>query len=308
MEEIYLEYLQFSILCICFFILWYQKDSSIEYIHQEDESYRMMKNHLELSNHRSDIEPMLKKMLLKTNKTSVHTKKIIDTYEEYQYIYVFYSKHLIIYFTKKCGEEDKIFFEGVNKLEDLKNISLFQIFKNKGIMTIQKETIEEEGIFVKMEECYLEKIEKIQNLEEAFYYMKKKWYHKQCDHKYHIWIEGYSLGGLYSQLFIYQLYMKGKLKKCKIKYFNIESWFGGDKENFEEFKKIVDYKSVLTYGGILHVYNKLFQKYHHIEKMVKIEEDDNDIHIKKYMKYPFPFGILRYIFKYHLLSSFVKKD
>ncbi len=306
MEEIYFEYLQFSVLCICFFILWYQKDSSIEYIQPEDESYHMMRNHLELSEHRSDIEPKLKKMLMKKDIETLHTKKIIDTYDEYKYIYIFYSKHLIIYFTKKCGEEDKIFFEGVNKIEDLKNISLFQIFKNKGIMTIHQDTIEEEGIFVRMDECYLEKIDDIISVEEAFYYIKREWYKKQCDHKYHIWIEGYSLGGLYSQLFIYQLYMKGKLKKCKIKYFNIESWFGGDKENFEEFKKIVEYKSVLTYGGILHVYNRLFQKYHHIEKMVKIDEDQEDI--KKYMKYPFPFGILRYIFKYHLLSSFIKKN
>ncbi len=89
MEEIYLEYLQFSVLCIFFFILWYQKDSSIEYIQPEDESYHMMRNHLELSEHRSDIEPKLKKMLLKSDIQTLHTKKIIDTYDEYQYIYIF---------------------------------------------------------------------------------------------------------------------------------------------------------------------------------------------------------------------------
>ncbi len=316
------KWIQILFLFLIFYGILRNKNESVQYLNKEDKTYSTMKNHLLISEFRSNIDKKLELLLKNENLKNIKIKdnKIKNFLVEnnFEYFYIYFSNNIVVYFFKRNNinenqnlrENDKIYFEGLRKIKEISNFSLPKIIKNKGILCIKDKVLEEEGILIKLDENNLIKIEKSMDIINTFLYFKKNIYLKKIlsnqEQKYHIEMEGFSLGGLYSQLFLYNLYKNNLIEDCLIDYINIESWFGGDKEKYEEFKKIIKMKNIMTFGSLFYLYNKFFQKYNNINEAVYIDETDEMIFLK-YMKQPFPYGIIDYIKNYHIIKDFLPK-
>ncbi len=308
------KWIQILFLFLIFYGILRNKNESVQYLNKDDNTYLTMKNHLIISEFRSRLDCKLEILLKKDDINNIKIKEnIINDFlkeNSFEYFYIYYSDNIVVYFFKRINELDKIYFEGLRKIKEIKNFSIPKIIKNKGILCIQDKVLEEEGILVKFEENNLRKIDKKINITNTFLHFKKYIYMKKLikndKEKYHIEMEGFSLGGLYSQLFLYNLFKNKLIEDCIIDYINIESWFGGDKEKYDEFNKIIKMKNIMTYGSLFYLYNKFFQKYNNINEAVYIDETDEMIFLK-YMKQPFPYGIIDYVKNYHIIRDFLPK-
>ncbi len=315
------KWIQILFLSLIFYGLIKNKNESVKFIDNKDETYNHMKEHLILSEFRISIDKYLDKLLevkelkeIKLNNEKVNEFMLNNKYE---YFYIYYSENIVVYLFKREKDKDKIYFEGLRKFKEINNFSLPKIIKNKGILTIKDELIKEKGICIKFENNSIIKIIKNIDLINLFIHFKENIYKKDNENenenenqieneKIKIEMEGFSLGGLYSQLFIYNLHQKELLKDVEINYINIESWFGGNKEYYEVFNKICKTKNIMTYGSLFYLYNKFLQKYNKIDEAIYIDDTDELI-FTKYMKQPFPYGIIDYIKNYHIIKDFLPK-
>lgn len=292
----------------------YKNNSPIEIVQPNDEEYNCIQTHIHLSNFRIKIENIIQKIYDDytshksfTKYKQIHSGYIIQNEQDFEYHYIYYNKYVMAYFSKKYGEDnfDTIYFEGLHKITDLQNISILQIFKNKKI-TFDKKKFHENGILFQIHSCYLKPIF-ISSFYNSFLYIQNKYYHFQHNIPYSINIEGYSLGGLYSQMFICHLIENGKIENYKIYLYNIESWFYGNKDEYEHFTQHVSMNNILNPKSVFYLFNQYFQKYNKINKLLKVSNDKNDGK-EESIKYPFPFGFVHYIMKHHLLSNFVSEE
>ena len=129
---------------------------------------------------------------------------------------------------------------------------------------------------------------------------------KLYNDKINININGFSLGGVLSQVFVHNLLELENYKdRLNIQLFNIESWFGGDENDFNEFKKKIDINNIYNKNSIFYLYNKIYQPYFNNNK--QLEDDNKEIEDDTlYKQSPFPCEIIKYINKYHFLSKIIK--
>jgi hypothetical protein len=121
-------------------------------------------------------------------------------------------------------------------------------------------------------------------------------------------VNGYSLGGPFSQVFAYNIIQKYS-DRLNITIFNIESWFGGNKELYDKLTENIEIFNTYNNKSILYFFNILFQKYFKSDYIIKNNvKNINEDNIDNYVCEKFPHGIVKYIKNNHLLSHIFKND
>lgn len=303
MNFFHFQYIQFFFLFLISWILSRSKHSSIQFIDSQDSDFHLLQSHIQYSEIRSLLDSDIQQMFHNPEISNVYLKKTNPLHKEHEYMYLFYTPYLNVYFSKRKQENeneksiDRIYFEGLHKITDLHKISFSKFFQ-QGYLSIDPTSIHEKGILLKMTSKHFYKVFE-GNLMNAFFYVKKKEYKKKDD-QYHLCMEGYSLGGIYSQYFIYELAKMKKMKNYHIQYYNVESWFSGNEEKYQELKRMVDYKNIKNQKSFMYIYNRLFQQFHEVDRTI----GDTKMDMKHYLKYPFPFGIIKYFIQHHMLHDF----
>ena len=220
-----------------------------------------------------------------------------------EYFYYFKSSMLNVFFFKKTdSNEHIIFFDGMKKFKDvidlIINISLESL--NHYIFDI----LNEDGIFY---DNTLKEYDNINNIFEAFLYIKEMLYKK--DQENNVSIYGYSLGGPLSYLFLDILekndliYENDNTEKLNIKITSIESWFEGNKQLYDKIKNKNDFKTIFNKGSFMFLYKNIFQTY--IDDYILVESNDDDEIQDKYLMKPFPFGLIQYFKDNHSIDKII---
>ena len=213
-----------------------------------------------------------------------------------EYFYYFKSSMLNVFFFKKTNSKEHIiFFDGMKKFKDvidlIINISLESL--NHYIFDI----LNEDGILY---DNTLKEYDNINNIFEAFLYIKEMLYKK--DQENNVSIYGYSLGGPLSYLFLDILEKNDLIPELNIKITSIESWFEGNKQLYEKIKNKNDFKTIFNKGSFMFLYKNIFQTY--IDDYILVKNNDDKIQ-EKYLMKPFPFGLIQYFKDNHSIDKII---
>ena len=134
-------------------------------------------------------------------------------------------------------------------------------------------------------------------------YLYNSNYNCGINDKIQLKINGFSLGGPISQLFI--LLITEKYYNLNIEMYNIESWFGGNEEIYDKMKQNINIVNIYNNKSIIYLFNYYFQRYFKSDQL--IETDDlSYLKLKEYNRLLFPCGIINYMVDNHLLSEILK--
>ena len=246
--------------------------------------------------------------------------------ENNDYFYLFYNKfNIYIYFFKtKDSNIHNIYFNGINNKKDLNILfdTIIKLISNNYNFEYVNKLINKNGFLYKI---YPDKISKIIFLENnilrkntllnSFEYLFNNEYNNienmntenmKCnniqDNKINLNINGFSLGGILSQVFVHEILEKYE-NKLNIELFNIESWFGGNKDEYDDFCQKIKINNIYNKNSVFYFYNKLFQSY--FNNTSKFEEHDED-NLYEYKMKIFPCEIIKYVNSYHFLSKIIK--
>lgn len=295
----------FIILLLCGRILR-SNPKKHEIIKKYDTIYRVMEDHYTISKFVKRVIHLCKinsyQIMNHYHYEILQSKNKI--FHNMEYIYFFRSTNLLVYFFKSKYENNhKVYFEGVNDMGDLQYLSFpNQWFQEYTLKSIRK-NLSERGYLFKIEEnCVLRVKNHIHTIFSSFSYLNHQYYQH---HNKDILIEGYSMGGVLSQIFTYILLQQKYIQKYQlsISLYIIESWWGGSKEFYEYLSSSIQIKNVMCMGSILYYYNLIFQHYFHIDKYVNFQIKPL---FTKYIKLPFPIGITEYFGDHHYISRFLQ--
>jgi len=232
-------------------------------------------------------------------------KKISNYNEEYnkllennEYFYVFYSGNVYTYFFREKGENSNvIYFNGITNVNDIHTIlsTIMDIVSSNFNYENIEKLLNKKGILYESE-IYSNKY----SLLELFDYLYHNIYSKE---KLFLKINGFSLGGPISQLFT--ILIKDKYKDLDIEIFNIESWFGGNKEIYENMKNKINISNIYNKKSLFYFFNIIFQKYFKATHF--IYNNDFPQH-NKFISEKFSSGLINYIVENHLLSKIFSND
>ncbi len=237
-----------------------KNETEIIHIHQYLTKYRFL------------IHDFLQNEKIKINKT-IHTKLTLEEWISFDYLYIFYHESICIYLFGKNGI-DYLFFEGLHKWTDLKEINLKKWIQHHKLF--YDNVFLQKGILFSIHQCYITPIAK-DSFINIFQFIQYKYYNVDQNDKIPLIMEGYSLGGIYLQLWIQYMKKSNILKYFDIEAYQIESWFQGNEEEYKEFKKIISIKNMMKHGSYFHLYNSLFQKYRKIDYYIPRSEEIKDI-------------------------------
>lgn len=208
------------------------------------------------------------------------------------YFYIFANDNNVhsYFFKEKNSDKHSIYFSGINNPKDIKTI--LDIISNKFTYDNVENILNKNGTLYMIHEDKIKKVDSDHNIFDVFDFLYKDVYKT-----YNIQINGYSLGGPLSQVFT--LSILNKYDNLDIENYNIESWFIGDKEDYNEVKNIIKLCNIYNPKSVLFHYNNLFQKYNKVDYLIKKDNDNID----KYILKCFPNGIIKYINNTHLLSN-----
>ena len=239
-----------------------------QFIQKDNYEFNIVETHRILTHFRFMIQDLLKE---KINKT-IHTEWTVEYLISFEYFYIFYHESICVYFFRKDGI-DQIFFEGLHKWSDLKNIDLIKWIQDKKI--IKMDGLLKKGNLLRIHDCYMTPIIDDHFLN-IFLFIENKHYDKKYN-KIPLLVEGYSLGGVYLQLFLELFEEKGILDKYQIDAYQIESWFQGREDVYNMFKEKFQVKNIMKYGSYFHLFNMMFQKYRNIHLYIKPSKEMKDI-------------------------------
>jgi hypothetical protein len=134
----------------------------------------------------------------------------------------------------------------------------------------------------------------------------KEYLNNSPDKIINLQINGYSFGGPLSQIFIYIIYEKYGRDCLNIQNYNIESWFSGSKEDFEDYKKIVKFYNIYNKKSVLYFYNILFQKHFEYDYLLDSNEATLENDVDPYIGKIFPNGLIKYVKDNHILKKIIK--
>ena len=233
------------------------------------------------------------------------------------YFYIFYNKYniYVYFFKEKNSDYHNIYFNGLNNRNDLFVMIdiAHKVLTNKFNFEQIENIIEKPGNLYYIKKNEINKISLLGNhcsLIESFDYIFYKYnihnniYKKKNNDKIKLKINGYSLGGVFSQVFAYTILNKYD-NIYDIEVYNVETWFGGNKELFDKFTNKVNIKNIYHKNSILYFYNILCQSYFKSDYTIECE-DNNLGNILENSIVLFPFGIIKYINNNHLLSKILK--
>lgn len=298
-------------------------DEKSNIIYKTDKSYILLKKIVEYTYITNDYINLIKKNI------QIPSDKNHILLENNEYFYLFYNKYntYVYFFKENNNNVHNIYFNGINNKKDIKILidTIVRVISNKFDFEHVENIIEKDGYFFDFTINDVKKINftknnKINNtLMNAFDYIYKNKYinndtdnNTKFDEKINLNINGYSLGGIFSQVFVYLLVEKyGNIYKNKfnIDFYNIESWFGGNEEKFNNFIEKINMKNIYNKKSIFSYHNIFFQP--HITNTYYIESDiDSDIEYKNDFfdnnVLLSPLGIINYITKNHFLSHIFK--
>jgi hypothetical protein len=260
-----------------------------------------------------------------------------------EYFYFFYNENNVLtyFFKEKNSKDHSIYFCGIDNVNDIKTM-LTILINNYSFENIEK-ILNKDGILYKINNDSIEKVIIDVNIYNTFDYLDKNIYNKYSniyniynedntiytsDHikiynesnneKINLNVNGYSLGGPFSQVFVYNIIKKDSVpeeilsnelndSKFNIKIFNIESWFGGNKEIYDELTKNIEIFNTYNNKSVLYFFNIIFQKYFKSDFIIK-NNNDNKENIDEYVLEKFPYGIIKYVKNNHLLSNIFKNS
>lgn len=266
-----------------------KSNSNIHFIQSNDIESDIILTHRTLSHYRFLIQDLLIKKTHRMNRT-IHTKYTLRDYISFDYFYIFFNESICVYFFGK-ERKDYIFFDGLHKITDFKNMNLIKWIQHKKI--IEMDVFMKSGRLIRLNDCYMTPIVN-DHIFNIFLFIQHKYYKKEDIIP--IVLEGYSLGGLYLQLFIQLLEEKNLLQKYHIQAYHIESWFQGSEEEYEIFKKKVNIKNIMKYGSYFHLINSTLQKYRKIDSFIPLSKETKSI-----LKSDMPFRFIEYGIASHML-------
>jgi hypothetical protein len=307
--------LQFMIL-ITFYILsqkFKTNDDNEEILYKDTEYYNFLKTIVSYNNITKKYIKFMEKN--KPIKISIDNSQLLNNNE---YFYIFYNKfNIYVYFFKeKNSNIHNIYFNGLNNRNDLSIIFniVHKIITNKFNFDKIESILEKEGNLYYIKKNEINKISLVENssLIKSFehiinnYNTYNKTYNKTDEkkNKINLKINGYSLGGVFSQVFTHMILNKYD-NMFNIELYNVETWFGGDKKMFDDFVSKISVKNIYHKNSILYFYNMLCQSYFKNDYIIESDEN-NLIDIVENSIILFPFGIIKYINNNHLLSKIFK--
>ncbi len=293
----------FIIFLICGTII--KKNSTqLNIVKKYDTIYRTMYNHYKISKF---VKNIIKKCAMNHYHIShkyEHNESHNSIFEDYEYIYFFRSKNLLVYFFKnnKENHHHKVYFEGVDEMGDLQYLSFPNKWFDEYTLKSVRKNLSERGFLFKITKNNIYRIKNDQHsIFDSFSYLN----HHIYNHHKSIEIEGYSMGGVLSQVFIYILLSNKYIQKYKLEIdlYIIESWWGGNKEFYEYLSSYIKIHNVMCMGSILYYYNLFFQNYFKVKKYVSFPVKPL---FHKYVQLPFPIGVTEYFGDHHYISRFLK--
>ena len=291
MTDLYenLEIIQFILISL--FILYQNNLNTEEILDKESIYYKFLLNIISYNNiTRKSIEYNLK------NKISEINNDIFLKNNEYFYIFSNKNNVYVYFFQEKISKKHFIYFNGFSNIKDVKTI--FNIIINNITYESIFKVLNKSGIFYKINNNKIEELNNKITVFEIFDYLYKNTY---INDKVELSINGYSLGGPYSQVFINTIITK--YNNLNIELYNVESWFFGNEDNYNIFKNNIKIYNIYNNKSILYFYNNIFQDYN---KCNYILNDNNNNKIREYFKYFIkiaPYGVIKYIKDNHILSK-----
>lgn len=289
-----LQLMQFMII-ILFFILSEYKNNEI-LLDKNTKYYIFLKKIVEYNN--------ITKKFVNKNIIITYEKKYELLLKNNEYFYIFYNNNVYTYFLKeKTSNYHTIYFNGINNVTDIKIIikTIYNVITSNFNYDHIEELLKKNGKLYKIDNTSIKLNDNHYSVLEVFDYLYNTIYniHNSSD-KIKLKINGFSLGGPISQLFT--LFLLDKYKnKLDINFYNIESWFGGNKEIYDKLLTNVNIFNLYNQKSIFYFFNKYCQKY--FESNYLINEDKNNDTDYKII---FPIGIINYVIDNHLLSKILK--
>lgn len=236
--------------------------------------------------------------------------------ENNEYFYLFFSNNVYTYFFKeKDSNYHSIYFNGINNMNDIKVIistaydvinqnfnfsNIESILNRKGYLyNVLHDKIDKENIKYSVFEVF-------DLLYDNYYKINNNDNDLNNNEKINIHINGFSIGGPESQLFTISILEKYK-DKFNIDMYNIESWFGGNKEIYNKLNENVKIFNMYNNKSVFYFFNIFFQKYFKTDYIVSDTQDNYLENIVDYNSKLCPEGIFDYILDYHLISRWKKK-
>jgi hypothetical protein len=291
-----MEILQFIIICL---FISYKNNLDTEKILEKDSKYYIfLLNIINYNNiTRKNIECNLK------NEINEIDDDIFLKNNEYFYIFTNNKNLYVYFFQEKVSKKHFIYFNGFNNIKDIATV--FNLITNNITYETVGTVLNNNGIFYKIINNKVKKfINKITILEMFDQVYVNKYIIDKKDDKINLFINGYSLGGPYSQVFVNLL--NNKYNDLNIELYNIESWFTGDENKYNNLKNNIKIYNIYNDKSILYFYNHIFQNYN---KCTYILSSDNkeSIHkyFKKYLLKNAPYGIIKYTKDHHMLSRII---
>lgn len=293
-----IQLLQFIVIII--FSLLSSKKSDIPSIDNSHPYYHFLLNIVEYNN------IFYKKILKNQEEEKDELYPIFN--EKNDYFYFFHNKYNVsAYFFKETDSNTHtIHFNGINKMNELKLITkiLYSNFRTKNI----EKLLNKDGVLYEVSENNtISKINTALKIEDHFHYMYEKYYkHNKSSNPINLKINGYSLGGPLSQIFIHIILEKYPQNTFNIENYNIETWFSGSKEEYENFTKLTQVYNIYNKKSVLYFYNIIFQKYFQVNNFIKKDEENESYdYIEDSILKFFPDGIIKYINNNHVLSKII---
>ncbi len=305
----------FIIFLICGSII--KKNSTqLNIVKKYDTIYTTMYNHYEISKFIKDIIKKCKINHYHISHKYNHNEYNNNIFKKIEYIYFFRSKNLLVYFFKKISENNhKVYFEGVDEMGDLQYLSFPNKWFNQYTLKSVHKNLSERGFLFQITQNHILRIKnENHSIFDSFSYLNHTIYTNNIkiddslqSSKFYtkIEIEGYSMGGVLSQIFIYILLCNKYIQKynLNIDLYIIESWWGGNKDFYEYLSSYIKIHNVMCVGSILYYYNLFFQNYFKVKKYVSFPIKPL---FQKYIQLPFPFGVTEYFGDHHYISRFLK--
>jgi hypothetical protein len=308
--------LQFMILIIFYILSNNSKknkdnENNKEILYKNTEYYNFLKTIVSYNDVTRKYIKFMKKN--KSIKIEINNNQLVNNND---YFYIFYNKYniYVYFFKEKDSEYHNIYFNGLNNRNDLFVMIdiAYKVLTNEFNFEQIENIIEKPGNLYYIKKDEINKISSLNNcsLIKSFEYIFHKYntYNNICkkkiNDKINLKINGYSLGGVFSQVFSHMILNKYN-DIYNIEVYNVETWFGGDKELFDKFIDRVNIKNIYQKNSILYFYNVLCQPYFKSDYIIE-SEDNNLGNIIENSITLFPFGLIKYINNNHLLSKILK--
>ena len=266
-----------QIITILIFFLLSKINTRNEILDKKSEYYESLIKNVSYSNN-------IKKYLDDTNYDIISKDNI-------EYLYFFNNKYnlLTLFFKEKHNDYHTIYFDGIDNSNDIM-LLLKVIFNKFSFENIENILYDNVDLYIIDDNNKINNISLNMKLSllNVFDYLINNVYETNLN----IQINGYSLGGPFSQVFAHTILKK--YKNLKLEIYNIESWFGGNKEIYNDIIKNSTIVNIYNKKSLFYYMNIFCQKYFKSDYIIA-EDNRPSTPLDLYLYTKFPYGIINYI-------------